>query len=270
MRPKSRSEFLMIPNGYPWGVFLILLAAAVFGVASSFPFVFSLYADMLAAAPIPLPALVALGLLQNTVILGVIIGVGLVLTAKLRLPGVPLIDDWRAGKPIGDRLRSMIPFAVMTGVGVGIAILLMFALILRKELPQLPVGKAALIPIWRRLLICFYGGLTEEILMRVFLFSVLAWLLNKLSRTRERPPKRTVILVANILLAILFGLGHLASVVPFMPITLKIVLGALLLNGVASIAFTSLYLKRGLEAAMLSHFVADFVIWVIGPLLIAR
>jgi hypothetical protein len=260
----------MKPNGYPWGVFLILLIAAVFGVMASFPFVFSLYADMLARAPIPLPAVFGLALVQNTVILGVIIGVGLLLTTKLGLPGPSLIEDWRSHKPIGDKLRALIPLAVMTGLGVGIAVLLMLVLLLRKELPQLPIGKAVLIPIWRRLLICFYGGLTEEILMRVFLFSLLAWLLNKLSRTRERPPKRKVIGVANILLAILFGLGHLASVVPFMPITLKIVLGALLLNGVASIAFTSLYLKRGLEAAMLSHFVADFVIWVIGPMFIAR
>ena len=260
----------MRPKSYSWSFFLILLASAVFGVAASFPFVLSLYAEKLAAAPIPIPAVFGLALLQNTVILGVIIGVGLVLTAKLGLPGAPLIEDWRSGKPIADRLRALIPLSVMTGFGVGIAVLLILAVLLRKELPQLPPGKAALIPIWRRLLICFYGGLTEEILMRVFLFSLLAWLLNKLLRAGERPPKRNVIWAANILLAIVFGLGHLASVVPFMPITLKIVLGALLLNGVASIAFTVLYLRRGLEAGMVAHFVADFVIWVIGPSFIAH
>jgi len=260
----------MRPNGYSRGIFLILLAAAIFGVAASFPFVFSLYADMLAAAPIPIPAVFGLALLQNTVILGVIIWVGLLLTSKLALPGAPLIDDWRSGKPIADRLQALIPLSVMTGFSVGIAVLLMLTLLLRNEVPQLPVGKAALIPIWRRLLICFYGGLTEEILTRVFLFSLLAWLLNKLLRTGERPPARKVFWAANVLLAILFGLGHLASVVPFMPVTLKIVLGALLLNGVASIAFTSLYLRRGLEAAMVAHFVADFVIWVIGPIFIVR
>ena len=257
-------------NNYPWGVFLILLTAAVFGVAASFPFVFSLYLDKLAASPITIPAVFALALLQNTVILGVVIGVGLLLTAKLGLPGAPLIEDWRSHKPIRDKLQASIPLSVMTGLSVGIAVLLILTLLLRKELPQLPPGKAALIPIWRRLLICFYGGLTEEILMRVFLFSLLAWLLSKLLRASELPLKRKVIWAANILLAILFGLGHLASVVPFMPITLKIVLGALLLNGVASIAFTVLYLRHGLEAAMLAHFVADFVIWVIGPPFVAR
>src|SRR5215470_14346867 len=246
----------MRDRAYFRSIFLILLAAAVFGIAASFPFVFSLYADMLAGAPIPLPAVFALALAQNTVIMGVTIGVGLLLTAKLGLPGAPLIVDWRARKPIGDRLRTMIPLALMTGFSVGTAVLLMFPLLLRKERSQLPVGKATLIPVWRRLLICFYGGLTEEILMRVFLFSLLAWLLNKLWRTEDGAPRRKVFWTANIILAVLFGLGHLASVVPFMPVTFKIILGALLLNGVASIAFTSLYLRRGLEAAMLAHFMA--------------
>jgi membrane protease YdiL (CAAX protease family) len=106
--------------------------------------------------------------------------------------------------------------------------------------------------------------------MRIFLFSLLVWILNKLWRTVDDVPRRQIFWAANIILAVLFGLGHLGSVIPFMPITFKIVLGALLLNSVASIAFTSLYLRRGLEAASLAHFTADFVIWVIGPLFIAR
>jgi membrane protease YdiL (CAAX protease family) len=48
------------------------------------------------------------------------------------------------------------------------------------------------------------------------------------------------------------------------------VIAALLLNGIASLAFTTLYIKRGLEAAVLAHFTADFLIWVIGPSFIFR
>jgi hypothetical protein len=252
-------------NNFSWKIFLILVAAAICGVAASFPLVFSLYADKLVDPPIPLPLVFGLALLQNTVIFAVIIWVGLLLTTKLGLPGTPLLEDWRSGKGIGERVRLMIQPALMTGFGVGITVLLLFFLLLQKELPQLPFGKAALIPIWRRLLICFYGGLTEEILMRIFLFSLLAWLLSKVWRSGNGALKRQVFWAANIILALLFGLGHLASVVPLMPITFNILLGALLLNGVASIAFTGLYMKRGLEAAMLAHFTADFMIWVIGP-----
>jgi hypothetical protein len=260
----------MRAKGFRWSILFLLLACAVFGVAASFPFVLSLYADKLANAPLPLPLVLALGLIQNSFILAVMIGIGLLLTAKLGLPGAPLIEDWRAGKSIAGRLRTMIQPALMTGLGVGIAVLVMFALLLRNDIPQLPVGKAALMPIWKRFLLCFYGGLTEEIMMRIFAFSFLVWLLSKLWRSGTGAPGRKVFWTANILLALLFGLGHLGSVVPLMPITFNLVLGALLLNGVASIAFTGLYMRRGLEASMLAHFVADFMIWVIGPSILNR
>ena len=255
---------------FPWGNLVVLMACAVVGVAASFPFVTSIYADKLADAPLPLPVVFGLALLQNTIIFGVIIAIGLLLTAKVGLPGTPLIDDLRAGKGIGERLRAIIQPALMTGLGVGVAVLLLFSLVLRNELPQLPVGKAVLIPIWKRFLLCFYGGMTEEIMMRIFLLSLLVWLLSKVWRSGPGAPSRKVFWTANIVLAVLFGLGHLASVVPLMPITFNIVLGALLLNGVASIAFTSLYAKRGLEAAIIAHFMADFMIWVIGPSFILR
>lgn len=252
-------------NRFSWGVFLILLIAAVGGVVASFPFVFSLYADKLADSPVPLPALLALALLQNTVFMGVIIAVGLLLTRKLGLPGTPLIEDWRSGKGIGERLRAIILPALTTGLGVGVTVLLLLHLLLQKELPQLPPGKAASVAVWKRLLICFYGGLTEEIMMRIFLFSLLAWLLSKVWRSSDGVPTRRVIWVATIILALLFGLAHLGSVIPLMPLTFNILLGALLLNGIASVAFTSLYLRRGLEASILAHFTADIIIWVIGP-----
>lgn len=255
---------------FPSIVFLILLVAAVGGVAASFPLVFSLYADKIAESPIPLPALLGLALLQNSVLMGIIIAVGLLLTAKLGLPGTPLIDDWLSGKGIGERLRSIIQPALMTGFGVGCAVLLLFYLLLQKELPQLPLGKAASMEVWKRLLICFYGGITEEILMRIFLFSLLAWIFSKVWRSSDGTLAPQALWVATIILALLFGLGHLASVIPLMPITFNIVLGALLLNGIASVAFTSIYLRRGLEASILAHFTADLVIWVLGPSFLAR
>jgi len=261
----SQTSLLERTTAFRWRVFVLLLLAAVFGVAASFPIVFSLYADQIAKAPLPMPVLVAVGLAQNTIILAIMVGVGLSLTAKLGLPGAPLIANDSLGEGRGERFRATLKPATMTGIGVGVAVWLILHLLLEKELPQLPFGKAALIPIWKRLLLCFYGGLTEEIMTRIFLFSLLLWLIGKVWRSRGAAPGRTVLWVANGLLAVIFGLGHLGSVALLMPITFKIVVGAVLLNGIASVAFTSLYLRRGLEAAMLAHFVSDVVLWVIGP-----
>lgn len=260
----------MKANGYPWRLFGVLLAGAVCGVAATLPFLFSLYADLLATSSVPLPVVVLLSLLQNTVILGLVTGVGLLLTAKVGLPGAPLIEGWLSGKTTGERFRTIIQPALITGVGVGVTLLLLFFLLLKKELPHLPFGKAALMPIWKRLLVCLYGGLTEEILMRLFLFSLLAWLLSKVWRSDAGAPRRQVFWAANIILAVVFGLGHLGSVIPLMPVTFNIVVAALLLNGIASLAFTHLYWKRGLEASMLAHFITDLLLYVIGPAFIPR
>ncbi len=50
-----------------------------------------------------------------------------------------------------------------------------------------------------------------------------------------------------------------------MPITPLVVSVALSLNGIAAVVFGILYRKRGLEAAMIAHFSANFVIYVCGP-----
>ena len=70
---------------------------------------------------------------------------------------------------------------------------------------------------------------------------------------------------ANIIVAILFGLGHLPNAAMVMHITPSVVVLALVLNGIAAIPFGYLYWKRGLESAMIAHFCADFVIYVVGP-----
>ncbi len=54
-----------------------------------------------------------------------------------------------------------------------------------------------------------------------------------------------------------------------MPITPLVVAVALSFNGIAAVVFGVLYRKRELEAAMVAHFTADFVIYVVGPVFIA-
>lgn len=260
----------MKANGFRWGVFGVLLACAVCGAAASLPFVLSLYADLLATSPVPLPVLVLLSLAQNSVILALITGFGLFITKKVGLPGAPFIEAWLSGKSAGERFQTIIKPALMTGVGVSATLLVLYFVLLKNELPQLPFGKAALIPLWKRLLVCLYGGLTEEVLMRIFLFSLFVWILSKVWRSDDGRPKPQVFWTANILLAVLFGLGHLGPVIPLMPITFKIVVAALLLNGIASFAFTHIYWKRGIEASMLAHFVTDVMLFVIGPSFIPR
>ncbi len=49
-----------------------------------------------------------------------------------------------------------------------------------------------------------------------------------------------------------------------MQITPEVIVVALALNGIAAVSFGYLYWKRGLESAMIAHFCADFVLYVVG------
>jgi membrane protease YdiL (CAAX protease family) len=93
--------------------------------------------------------------------------------------------------------------------------------------------------------------------------SLLAWLGKFVSKTEDGRPTVLIFWVANILAAILFGLGHLPATATLVPLTPLIVVRAIVLNGLLGIALGYLYFTRGLESAIISHFSADIVLHVL-------
>ena len=136
--------------------------------------------------------------------------------------------------------------------------------------PLIPpeLAAAPLPPFLTGLVSSFYGGISEEILIRFGLMAFVAWLLFAIGRKREAP-SAAVMWTAILVAAIVFGIGHLPATALLAPLTPAVVLRALVLNGVPGIVFGYLFWKRGLEAAMLSHFSLDVVIHGIAPLILA-
>ena len=85
-------------------------------------------------------------------------------------------------------------------------------------------------------------------------------------REKSRRSGRVVFWIANLIVAVLFALGHIPSAKLLMPITPLVIVALLTINGAASLLFGYLCWKRGLEAAMLAHFSADLTLHVIGPM----
>ena len=102
--------------------------------------------------------------------------------------------------------------------------------------------------------------------MRLGLFTLVAWLLVRISRAPAGLPPGWVLWTANIISAVLFGLGHLPATAAVFPITALIVIRAFALNGLGGLAFGYLYWSRGLESAMLANFTGDLVLHVIPAL----
>jgi hypothetical protein len=151
--------------------FAILFGAGLLGAIGLQPYlskmIISLSEKSDKPLTIPMSRLLVAAFLQTVVTLSVATGLGLLLAHSIGL-GAPLIEAAIAGQSVTVRLLEMIPAAVIIGaVGTG-AILLLDLLFL----PHLP---AALIEFGRststkqKLAASLYGGIAEELLMRLFL-----------------------------------------------------------------------------------------------------
>ncbi len=263
-------EHLSQPQRFPWRLFWLLFAIGIVGALAIIPIAIDLFGSVVPTAqapPIPLPLLILIGVVQNLSMLAVMVFVGLKLGQKLGL-GAPLLEGWLAGNSLTNQWSASLKEGLITGIGIGV-VLLIALLALVPLLPNLPFVTAAKLAVWKRLLACLYGGLYEEILTRLFLVTLIAWLANKALRKPNARLAPAAFWISNLVVAILFGLGHLPSASLVMPITPLVVAVALSLNGIAAVVFGVLYRRRGLEAAMIAHFTADFVIYVVGPAFLA-
>ena len=112
-----------------------------------------------------------------------------------------------------------------------------------------------------------YGGVIEEVQLRLFMMSLIAWLAWKIFFRREATPPTGVIIAANIAAALLFAAGHLPSTMQmFGEITPMILLRCFLLNGAGGLVFGYLYRKYGIQYSMTAHAGAHIVwkiLWII-------
>ena len=96
-----------------------------------------------------------------------------------------------------------------------------------------------------------YGGVIEEVMLRLFFMSLLAFLLQKLFR--KGSGTTSVLIAANLIAALLFAAAHLPATAMLMDLTPMILFRCFLLNGGLGLAFGWLYRKFGLRYAMLAH-----------------
>ena len=106
--------------------------------------------------------------------------------------------------------------------------------------------------------------------MRLFLMSLVAWICGRWWKTSSGLPTSGAFWIAIVLVAVLFGLGHLPATSAMTPLTRTLVFRALVLNGIAGTVFGYLYWSHGLEAAMIGHMSAHMVMQVPGVIMLTR
>ncbi|MGM0371171.1 MAG: CPBP family glutamic-type intramembrane protease [Halobacteriota archaeon] len=98
-----------------------------------------------------------------------------------------------------------------------------------------------------------YGGITEELMLRFGLLSMVAFVAWRVTGRRTNNPGPGVMWTAIVVSAVLFGVGHLPALAQAITLTPALVVRTVLLNAVAGILFGWLYWQKSLEAAMVSH-----------------
>lgn len=156
--------------------------------------------------------------------------------------------------------------SVLLGASTGLIILLMDYFFQQKQV-QPNFFSVEPVAIWKGFLASFYGGVTEEILLRFFLVSMIVFLLLKIIRRSNERSIQSAFLIAITLSAVLFGIGHLPAIALDASLNTMIVIRVILVNSIGGIVFGMIFWKWGLPAAMLSHFSADLVLLVIFPLM---
>ena len=111
-----------------------------------------------------------------------------------------------------------------------------------------------------------YGGVVEEVMLRLFMMSLLAFLLHKIFWKKQTQTPVAALVVANVLSALLFAAGHLPATAILLGSSPMILLRCFLLNGGIGLLFGFLYRKYGLRYAMIAHagcHVVSKLIWIL-------
>jgi hypothetical protein len=112
-----------------------------------------------------------------------------------------------------------------------------------------------------------YGGLTEEVMFRWGVMSLVAWALWRLAGRPQTIPA-WLMPTAIVLSALAFGAAHLPALAGTLPLAPGPVARTILLNGLAGLWLGWIFAQRHLEAAMACHAAihVGFAIYAVGVL----
>jgi len=110
-----------------------------------------------------------------------------------------------------------------------------------------------------------YGAVIEEVMLRLFFMSLIAFVLYKLFGKKGERPALWILITSNIVAATLFAAGHLPATL-MIGSSPMILFRCFLLNGGFGLLFGRLYRKYGLRYAMIAHggcHVVSKLIWLL-------
>jgi len=227
------------------------------GQLALFPYVLSLNSKT-SQLPAPLAVVAIASTLQTGLLLIILNWIGLRLGDSMGL-NTPFARAWVYRQPLPPISKPALNTALMVG-GIGGIIVVGLSLAFKPWMPPTATSATLKIDLWKSILASFYGGITEELFLRLFCLTLITWVLWKVFWRRTSRPTALLFWLAIVVSAILFGLGHLPAAASIWALTPIVIVRTITLNALLGIPFGWLYWRWGLEYAMLSHFCADLVL----------
>lgn len=204
------------------------------------------------------PALRALISVQPALLLVAGVGVGVMLAPAVEL------RSWLTARLLGETPPGVTGRGLAVALGLGFVtglIVVGLDLIVAAGLGT-PVVAATPDPV-SALLALTYGGITEELMMRYGLMTLLVWLGAQIWTSRPAALYWGGIVLAGVL----FGAGHLPAMAAIAPLTPLVILRTVGLNALLGLVYGWLFWRKGLEHAMLAHMATHLSFWTMGALL---
>lgn len=237
---------------------IMLFSLGILGVFTVLPLIPQLLAMQSAPLPMSVDMILLISVLQMSLLLFLMIWLGSIFSKKVGLTS-PIIFALANSGDIYKNVKPQIIPAIVGGVLGAMVLICLFSLF-HSYLPAeyLNVGDT-FNPTWYTKV--FYGGITEEIILRWGLMSFFVWGIYRLTQKKDTIIKPHNYVFAIIITALIFGIGHIPTLIalslePSAPLVVYIIIG----NSTFGLIAGYLYWKYGLECAMGAHMITHITL----------
>ncbi|MDN4495030.1 CPBP family intramembrane glutamic endopeptidase [Ureibacillus aquaedulcis] len=206
---------------------------------------------LLETMPLPYSLLLAVSSIQISILAFILSFAGIKLARKTGF-SLKIIDEFFQKEKIRVEAGSVL-LAVVFGVMTAFVLVVMDRFYFQKQIEILGELQSGF-SLNGLLAGVFYGGVFEEIMLRLFFMSLIVWLMMKLFKGNKNRLPNAYYWIAIMIASLVFAAGHLpATNMIFGELTPLLIVRCFLLNGIGGLFFGYLYWKKGFEYAVIAH-----------------